>query len=61
MCRAASGKSEAGVEYRQDLIREEAKLNVIRDKMVSDLVHKGVNPKYLGEMKAVDIGKMLRR
>jgi hypothetical protein len=44
-----------------DLKSEEDKLKAIRDKMVRDLVQKGVNPKYLGEMKAVDIGKILRR
>jgi hypothetical protein len=43
------------------LIKEEAKLKVIRDKMVDDLVAQGVNPKYLTEMKAVDIGKILKR
>lgn len=46
---------------RQDLIKEEAKLNVIRDKMVADLAAQGVNPKYLTEMKAADLGKMLKR
>eukprot|EP01038_Epipyxis_sp_PR26KG_P006529 gene6529-8971_t len=46
---------------RQEILREEAKLKVIRDKMVSTLEAQGVNPKYLSEMKNVDIGKMLKR
>jgi hypothetical protein len=45
----------------QDLIREEAKLKVIRDKMVRDLISDGVDEKYLQEMRGVDIAKMLRR
>ncbi len=45
----------------QELVREEAKLRVIRDRMVQDLIEEGVDPKYLHEMKQVDIGKMLRR
>ena len=46
---------------REELIREEAKLAAIRDKMVRDLEAQGVNSKYLGEMRSVDIGKILRR
>ena len=46
---------------REELIREEAKLAVIRDQMVKDLVAQGVNPKYLSEMRNVDIGKILKR
>lgn len=45
----------------EELIREEARLKVIRDKMVSDLEAQGINPKYLTEMKNVDIGKILKR
>lgn len=44
-----------------ELLREEEKLKVIRDKMVRDLEAQGINPKYLTEMKNVDVGKMLRR
>jgi hydrogenase maturation factor len=43
------------------MVREEAKLKVIRDQMVNDLKAKGVNPRYLSEMINVDVGKMLRR
>jgi hypothetical protein len=45
----------------QELVREEAKLRVIRDKMVADLIADGVDEKYLQEMRGVDIAKMLRR
>ena len=48
-------------DIRTELIREEEKLRIIRDKMVRDLESQGVNPKYLSEMRNVDIGKMLRR
>jgi len=54
-------KFDEGTKFRQELIAEEAKLSVIRDKMVRDLEAKGANPKYLSEMKTVDIGRMLRR
>jgi hypothetical protein len=43
------------------MVREETKLKVIRDQMVTDLKAKGVNPRYLSEMINVDVGKMLRR
>jgi hypothetical protein len=46
---------------RTQLVKEEAKLSIIRDKMVKDLVAQGVNPKYLSEMRNVDIGKILKR
>ena len=36
-------------------------MSVIRDKMIEDMEAKGINPKYLGEMKNVDIRKMLNR
>jgi hypothetical protein len=54
-------KNESGAKFKSDLLAEEAKLRAIRDRMIADLEQKGVNPKYLGEMKAVDIGKILRR
>lgn len=50
-----------GSNIREELIREEAKLSAIRDRMVQDLEAQGVNSKYLSEMKNVDIGKILRR
>lgn len=54
-------KYATGANYKQELIKEEARLSVLRDKMIADMEHKGVNPKYLGEMKGVDIRKMLNR
>lgn len=58
---ASSGGTKDGPNIREELIREEAKLTVIRDKMVEDLIQQGVNPKYLSEMVSVDIGKILKR
>lgn len=52
---------EESGSIRQDLVKEEAKLKVIRDQMVEDMVAQGINPKYLSEMKNVDIGKILKR
>ena len=40
---------------------ERAKLEAIRDKMVHDMEKKGINPKYLTEMKMADIQKMQMR
>lgn len=50
-----------GTNIRIELVKEEAKLATIRDQMVKDLVAQGVNPKYLSEMRNVDIGKILKR
>ena len=52
---------DSGLSIREELLRDEEKFKVIRDKMVRDLEQQGVNPKYLSEMKNVDIGKFLRR
>lgn len=52
---------DEGTRYRQERVAEIAKLSTIRDKMVRDLENKGVNTKYLAEMKAVDINKMVNR
>lgn len=53
--------TDTGTAIRQQTVRDEAKFSVIRDNMVADLERKGVNPRFLSEMKAVDIGKILRR
>jgi hypothetical protein len=53
-------KYENGSKFKSDLRLEEEKLKIIRESMVRDLEAKGVNPKYLSEMKNVDIGKLLR-
>jgi hypothetical protein len=53
--------SDESAATREALIREEERLKVVRDRMVRDLESQGVNPKYLTEMRSVDIGKILRR
>jgi hypothetical protein len=53
--------AENAASLHEQLIREEERLKVIRDRMVKDLESQGVNPKYLTEMKSVDIGRILRR
>lgn len=60
-CRNGGSDADNDNNIRQDLVREEAKLTAIRDRMVADLVAEGVNPKYLSEMRNVDIGKILKR
>ena len=59
--RNTSDKYSAGANFKQETVKEEARLTVLRDKMISDMEQKGVNPKYLGEMKNVDIRKLLQR
>jgi hypothetical protein len=54
-------KQNEGTEFRQETIKDEAKLSAYRDRMVADLESQGVNPRYLAEMKTFDIGKFLRR
>jgi hypothetical protein len=54
-------KMSEGSGLRHEAISEEAHYSAIRDQMVADLEHQGVNPRYLTEMKNVDIGKILRR
>ena len=56
-----SGNSDEGTRARQQAVADIARLSAVRDKMVSDLEAKGVNPKYLTEMKNVDIAKILLR
>ena len=50
-----------GPNIREELIKEESKLNVIRERMISDLMAQGVDSRYLGELKNVNISKMLKR
>jgi len=54
-------KFAEGRKFKQELLREESKLKVIRDKMVRDLVGTGVEERYLSEMMNVDIGSILKR
>lgn len=53
--------NDAEPNVRQELIREQGKLSVIRDRMVQDLQSQGVEDKYLTELKHVNIAKMLQR
>jgi hypothetical protein len=50
-----------GTHLRQERIQEIAKYGVIRDQMVADLASKGVHPRYLSEIKNVDVEKILRK
>ena len=59
--RNSSDNTDIGLDYKQGIVREEAKLSVLREKMIKDMESRGVNPKYLGEMKNVDIRKLLVR
>merc|ERR1711998_291804 len=54
-------KYEEGQKLKDEFSAERAKLGAIRDKMVDDLLKKGVNPKYLSEMKSCDIEKIQMR
>lgn len=54
-------KMNEGTHLRQENLKEEAKFMVIRDQMVADLETKGVNPRFLTEMRNVDVGKILRK
>jgi hypothetical protein len=56
-----STKYEEGQKLKDEFSAERAKLGAIRDKMVDDLLKKGVNPKYLSEMKGCDIEKIQMR
>ena len=59
--RHMNDKFEEGRRLKQEFASERAKLETIRDKMVNDMQLKGVNPKYLTEMKSADIQKMQMR
>merc|ERR1719424_1667594 len=50
-------KYEEGQNLKDEFGAERAKLGAIRDKMVDDLLKKGINPQYLSEMRACDIEK----
>mmetsp|Transcript_27423 Transcript_27423/g.61301 ORF Transcript_27423/g.61301 Transcript_27423/m.61301 type:complete len:474 (+) Transcript_27423:86-1507(+) len=59
--RTQSKKWEEGQKLKDEFIGERAKLGAIRDKMVEDLKKKGVDPKYLAEMRRCDIQKIQMR
>lgn len=50
-----------GEKYRQKLLFDETRFNIIRKKMTTDLLSKGVNPLYLAEMQNCDIRKLINR
>ena len=50
-----------GEKYRQKLLYDETRFNIIRKKMTDDLLKKGVNPLYLAEMQNCDIRKLINR
>lgn len=54
-------KRDEGRKIKENKEIERTKLEAIRDKMVSDMKAKGVNEKYFGEMKSMDIDKFLRK
>jgi hypothetical protein len=54
-------KYAEGRQFKQAMIKEEAKLKVIRDKMVQDLIGRGIEERYLAEMQHCDVSKILKR
>ena len=54
-------KFEEGSKMRAEEALELAKLTALQERMVHQLEAKGVDPRYLAEMKAVDIAKILKR
>jgi len=54
-------KNEEGLKAKEKMALERAKLEAIRDKIVQDMKLKGVNEKYFGEMRSLDIEKFLLR
>merc|ERR1719502_661414 len=61
MKRASGNKFDEGKKLKDEFAAERAKLEAIRDKMVHDMEKKGINPRYLTEMKMADIQKMQMR
>lgn len=59
--KSQSKKFEEGRSIHEEFATERAKLEAIRDCMVEDMLKKGINPKYLSEMKMCDIEKMQMR
>ena len=56
-----TNKFDEGDKIRQKNLAEIEKLSVIRDRMIQDLEAKGINPRYLTEMKNVNISKIVNR
>jgi len=59
--RSQATKFDEGRKLKEEFSSERAKLEAIRDKMVHDMEKKGINPRYLTEMKMADIQKMQMR
>jgi len=59
--RSQATKFDDGRKLKEEFSSERAKLEAIRDKMVHDMEKKGINPRYLTEMKMADIQKMQMR
>ena len=51
-------KFEEGRKLKQEALAERARLEAIRDHMIKDMEKKGINPRYLGEMRRTDIGRL---
>jgi hypothetical protein len=54
-------KLEEGRKLKAEFAEERAKLEAIRDRMVSDMEKKGYNPRYLSEIRGTDIKKLQMR
>ncbi len=52
-------KFEEGNRLSREFSREKSKLECSRDKIVAELLQKGVNPKHLAEINSVDITKLM--
>ena len=59
--KALSTKKDEGKKLKQEYTAERVKLETIRDHMIREMERKGVNPKYLSEMKRTDIHKLQMR
>jgi len=59
--RSRNEKYEEGRKLKQEFAAERAKLETIRDHMVSEMRKKGVSDKYLTEMVSADIQKLQMR
>jgi len=55
--RSTQEKYEEGRALKREFAAERAKLEAVREKMVLDMERKGINPRYLTEMKSADIAK----
>lgn len=54
-------QDEEGRAMKNEFATERAKLEAIRDAMIEDMLKRGYNPDYLGEMRSLDIQKIQMR